>query len=87
VPKDFEGLNETTIYLTQCAPTWDQSYEFAYVISRVLALFIIPLSFMSLAYYKIVRVLWSSANIPGSRETSNYCHNGSSYVHYNAQCE
>jgi len=57
------------IYLTQCEALWSQESETAYQIAKIVVLYVLPLSLMSVTYYQIVRVLWKSDNIPGHTET------------------
>lgn len=83
---ESKGINMTTIYFTQCEPSWTHKYEVLLIVARVLTLYLIPLAFMSLAYYKIVRVLfWSSANFLGRSDTAPMnninSHTNSSYYH------
>uniref|UniRef100_A0A1B6C133 G-protein coupled receptors family 1 profile domain-containing protein n=1 Tax=Clastoptera arizonana TaxID=38151 RepID=A0A1B6C133_9HEMI len=57
------------IYLTQCNAMWSLEAERTFAILKTLVLYTIPLIFMSVAYWQIVRVLWKSDNIPGHAET------------------
>lgn len=74
----------------------ESQWDIALTILKMLLLYAIPLTFMSFAYYQIVKVLWSSANIPGNSTTSTVTSsgrrqtvvvnsNGSS--HHNGQCQ
>ncbi|XP_025411369.1 orexin receptor type 2-like isoform X2 [Sipha flava] len=68
----LEAINKTKrmyIYLTQCEALWSQESETAYQIAKIIILYVLPLSLMSVTYYQIVRVLWKSDNIPGHTET------------------
>ncbi|KAL4089979.1 hypothetical protein QTP88_024906 [Uroleucon formosanum] len=69
----LEAIEKTkrfsSIYLTQCEAIWSQESETTYQIAKTIVLYILPLLFMSVAYYQIVRVLWKSDNIPGHTET------------------
>ncbi|XP_035709237.1 orexin receptor type 1 isoform X2 [Folsomia candida] len=91
-----EDVPVDTIYFMQCKPTWESQWDIALTILKMLLLYAIPLTFMSFAYYQIVKVLWSSANIPGNSTTSTVTSsgrrqtvvvnsNGSS--HHNGQCQ
>ncbi|XP_031622005.1 uncharacterized protein LOC116340015 isoform X2 [Contarinia nasturtii] len=57
---------------TQCVSTWDKNTEKNVVIARFVLLYLAPLFFMSIAYFKIIRVLWKSDTIPGHRESCNH---------------
>ncbi|ODM94517.1 Orexin receptor type 2 [Orchesella cincta] len=74
-----------TIYLTTCTPNWSMEVDIMYVILRTLILYAVPLMFMSFAYYQIVRVLWSTASIPGGRREVPVV-NGNGVSHENGQC-
>ncbi|XP_066143019.1 orexin receptor type 2-like [Euwallacea fornicatus] len=54
--QDFE------IYLTQCVPAWGQKIDKIYFIVKTIIFFVLPLIFMSVAYTKIVMILWRSNN-------------------------
>lgn len=56
-------------YLVQCTATWSPSSELAWHIVKVLFIYTIPLTLMSVAYYQIVRVLWKTDNVPGQAES------------------
>lgn len=56
-------------YFTQCEATWSEREETIYQILKMILLYTVPLLFMSIAYCQIVRVLWTSDNIPGHTET------------------
>jgi hypothetical protein len=85
-----------TVLFTQCGPLWGFEWDMAHTILRSVVLYLIPLIFMTFAYYQIVRVLWSSANIPGDpsgrRHTTttlvmNGTGNGSSHNHVQCQAQ
>ncbi|KAJ1520969.1 hypothetical protein ONE63_004043 [Megalurothrips usitatus] len=61
------------IYFTQCVPSWSTFSDTMFHCIKTLLLFFLPLSFMSVAYYQIVKVLWSKNNIPGHAESKS-CH-------------
>ncbi|XP_055591099.1 orexin receptor type 2-like [Uranotaenia lowii] len=56
---------------TQCVATWDKDKEKTYNILKLVFLYSLPLLFMTIAYFQIVRVLWRSDTIPGHRESRN----------------
>ncbi|KAJ2940889.1 hypothetical protein O0L34_g10148 [Tuta absoluta] len=55
-------------YLVQCSATWSAQNDLIWHIFKVLFVYTIPLSLMTVAYYQIVRVLWRSEKIPGHAE-------------------
>ncbi|CAD7089438.1 unnamed protein product [Hermetia illucens] len=57
---------------TQCVATWDRETEKNLYITRFAVLYTLPLLLMTVAYFKIVRVLWKSDTIPGHRESRNH---------------
>ncbi|XP_058065774.1 uncharacterized protein LOC131215402 [Anopheles bellator] len=56
---------------TQCVATWDNETEKTFYIVKFVLLYTLPLLFMTVAYFQIVRVLWRSDTIPGHRESRN----------------
>ncbi|XP_035912531.1 tachykinin-like peptides receptor 86C isoform X3 [Anopheles stephensi] len=56
---------------TQCVATWDNETEKTFYIFKFVLLYTLPLLFMTVAYFQIVRVLWRSDTIPGHRESRN----------------
>ncbi|KAL1400508.1 hypothetical protein pipiens_007378, partial [Culex pipiens pipiens] len=54
---------------TQCVATWDNEKEKTFYIVKFVFLYSLPLLFMTVAYFQIVRVLWRSDTIPGHRES------------------
>nr|QRN45465.1 allatotropin receptor [Carausius morosus] len=64
-------LRVDTLYLTQCVSSWTESSDMTFHAVKALVLYTLPLLFMAVAYCQIVRVLWSSDNIPGHLETVN----------------
>ncbi|XP_055529327.1 orexin receptor type 2-like isoform X2 [Wyeomyia smithii] len=56
---------------TQCVATWDKEMEKTFYIVKFVFLYSLPLLFMTIAYFQIVRVLWRSDTIPGHRESRN----------------
>ncbi|XP_049545190.1 neuropeptide SIFamide receptor-like isoform X3 [Anopheles darlingi] len=56
---------------TQCVATWDNETEKTFYIVKFVLLYTLPLLFMTIAYFQIVRVLWRSDTIPGHRESRN----------------
>lgn len=86
---------------TRCEPNWSQELDIIYIVLRALILYIIPLMFMSVAYYQIVKVLWKSETIPGDRtltpiivsmsngsqhEHAHINGNGVTHLHTNGRC-
>lgn len=69
-------LHVETHYFTQCTAFWSSEYEIIYQIAKVILLYTVPLLFMSVAYCQIVRVLWTSGNIPGHTETLKIMNSG-----------
>ncbi|XP_055383813.1 orexin receptor type 2-like isoform X2 [Condylostylus longicornis] len=65
-------LRYETVLFTQCQTTWDIETEKNFYIVRLVTLYILPLFLMTIAYFKIVRVLWKSETIPGHRESRNH---------------
>jgi hypothetical protein len=64
-----QDLKVETVLLTDCKATWGQKSELTYMLLKAVFLYMIPLFFMSVAYYQIVKVLWSQ-EIPGHNESS-----------------
>ncbi|KAL5287693.1 NPFFR2.2 family protein [Megaselia abdita] len=69
-----------TVLFTQCEPMWDKSTDTQWFLGRIIALYVLPLCIMTVAYFKIVRVLWKSDTIPGHRESRNYTYSTKGYV-------
>ncbi|XP_063232067.1 orexin receptor type 2-like [Bacillus rossius redtenbacheri] len=65
-------LRVDTVYLTQCVSSWSEQSDMTFHAVKALLLYTLPLLFMAVAYCQIVRVLWSSDNIPGHLETVNH---------------
>lgn len=71
-----------TVLFTQCVWSWSQESQTTFTIVKLMLLYTLPLLFMSVAYWRIVRVLWKS-NIPGhnrkqkitqfNHTVTNYC--------------
>ncbi|XP_047120330.1 orexin receptor type 2-like [Schistocerca piceifrons] len=59
------GRDWDSVLLTQCESTWSYDSEMVFHGAKSLLLYTLPLLFMSVAYYQIVRVLWRSDTIPG----------------------
>ncbi|XP_076655672.1 orexin receptor type 2 isoform X2 [Halictus rubicundus] len=53
-----------TILFTQCDISWSQESKLTFTIIKVIFLYTGPLIFMSVAYWQIVKVLWTN-DIPG----------------------
>lgn len=62
-------LRVDTIYFMQCTQSWGRDSELIFLIFKILFLYTLPLVFMTVTYWQIVRVLWKSDNIPGHQET------------------
>lgn len=73
--KPNRDLRVETIYFMQCTQSWDRKSEMTFLILKILFLYTLPLIFMSITYFQIVRVLWKSDNIPGHQETKKYSSN------------
>jgi len=46
-----------TVLFTQCAPEWSEDFELLYLVCKAVLCFLLPLIFMSVAYFKITRRL------------------------------
>ncbi|XP_074604426.1 orexin/Hypocretin receptor type 1-like isoform X1 [Brevipalpus obovatus] len=55
----------------QCDYMWSQETHQVYQVLVATFLYILPICFMSIAYYRIALVLWDK-NIPGTTETTTY---------------
>ncbi|KAK9510878.1 hypothetical protein O3M35_005566 [Rhynocoris fuscipes] len=62
-----------TVLFTQCIASWDDDAERHYTTSKIVFLYLLPLTITSAAYFQIVRVLWKSDNIPGHRYQREVC--------------
>ncbi|XP_020296645.1 orexin receptor type 2-like isoform X2 [Pseudomyrmex gracilis] len=62
-----------TVLFTQCVWSWSQESQTTFTIVKLMLLYILPLLFMSVAYWRIVRVLWKS-NIPGHNLSTRISH-------------
>ncbi|CAL1682863.1 unnamed protein product [Lasius platythorax] len=62
-----------TILFTQCVWSWSQESQATFTIVKLIFLYTVPLLFMSVAYWQIVRVLWRS-DIPGHNLSTRICH-------------
>ncbi|XP_065223915.1 orexin/Hypocretin receptor type 1-like [Planococcus citri] len=58
-----------TQFFTQCTADWSIAAENFYLTGKILLLYVFPLALMTFTYYNIVKVLWTSNNIPGHTET------------------
>ncbi|XP_063833692.1 orexin/Hypocretin receptor type 1-like [Ostrinia nubilalis] len=56
-------------YLVQCMANWSPQNELIWHVLKVLFIYTIPLTLMTVAYYQIVLVLWKNKKIPGQAET------------------
>lgn len=61
-------LRMQTLFLTECTHTWDDNQQKIYQIILLVLMYVFPFILMSVAYYQIVRVLWTS-DFPGARES------------------
>ncbi|XP_018374604.1 PREDICTED: orexin receptor type 1-like [Trachymyrmex cornetzi] len=61
-----------TILFTQCVCAWSQESQTTFTIVKLIFLYTMPLLFMSVAYWQIVRVLWKS-DIPGHNLSTRIC--------------
>lgn len=57
------NLSITTVYFTQCQPSWDDETDLYSQLVKFALLYALPLLFISVTYYQIVRVLWRSARL------------------------
>ncbi|XP_029673370.1 orexin receptor type 2-like [Formica exsecta] len=62
-----------TILFTQCVWSWSQESQATFTIVKLIFLYTVPLLFMSMTYWQIVRVLWRS-DIPGHNLSTRICH-------------
>ncbi|XP_050464524.1 orexin receptor type 2-like [Cataglyphis hispanica] len=62
-----------TILFTQCVWSWSQESQATFTIVKLIFLYTVPLLFMSVTYWQIVRVLWRS-DIPGHNLSTRICH-------------
>lgn len=68
------NLSISTVYFTQCQPSWDDETDLYSQLVKFALLYALPLLFISVTYYQIVRVLWRSARLAitgGNRATDN----------------
>ncbi|KAL1115282.1 hypothetical protein AAG570_007313, partial [Ranatra chinensis] len=72
--------NVETVLFTQCTASWEDSTERQYAATKIVLLYTCPLLFMSIAYCQIVRVLWTSRNIPGHKPA--YGTGAPAYLHH-----
>ncbi|XP_066904711.1 orexin receptor type 2 isoform X2 [Halyomorpha halys] len=77
-----DDLRIETILFTQCEASWDQSLEQTFSAVKIGFLYVLPLLFMSVAYFQIVKVLWSSDNIPGQLAA---CRRGGTFANASAE--
>ncbi|KYQ55426.1 Orexin receptor type 2 [Trachymyrmex zeteki] len=61
-----------TILFTQCVCSWSQESQTTFTIVKLIFLYTMPLLFMSVTYWQIVRVLWKS-DIPGHNLSTRIC--------------
>lgn len=57
------NLSINTVYFTQCQPSWDDDTDLYSQLVKFALLYALPLLFISVTYYQIVRVLWRSARL------------------------
>ncbi|XP_071745252.1 orexin receptor type 2 isoform X2 [Lepeophtheirus salmonis] len=57
--------------LSSCKPKWGENVDFTITLLKAVVLYSLPIIFMSIAYYHIVKTLWRRNNMPGSQETSD----------------
>jgi len=64
-PKNDPCIQDDILWdLTTCVPTWSESVDFSFTIVKGIVLYTLPLIFMSIGYYFIVKTLWRRNNIP-----------------------
>jgi len=71
--------------LSRCSPTWNDSVDFSFTIVKGILLYTLPLIFMSIAYYFIVKTLWRRNNIPNAQEATITADNTTTSAGNNAQ--
>ena len=57
------NISISTVYFTQCQPSWDDETDLYSQLVKFALLYALPLLFISVTYYQIVRVLWRSARL------------------------
>ncbi|XP_046641961.1 orexin/Hypocretin receptor type 1-like isoform X1 [Daphnia pulicaria] len=57
------NLSISTVYFTQCQPSWDDETDLYSQLVKFALLYALPLLFISVTYYQIARVLWRSARL------------------------
>ncbi|XP_011866284.1 PREDICTED: orexin receptor type 2-like isoform X2 [Vollenhovia emeryi] len=62
-----------TVLFTQCVWSWSRESQTTFTIVKLIFLYTMPLLFMSVAYWQIVRVLWRS-DIPGHNLSTRVYH-------------
>ncbi|KAL0103113.1 hypothetical protein PUN28_017445 [Cardiocondyla obscurior] len=61
-----------TVLFTQCICSWSNESQTTFTIVKLIFLYTMPLLFMSMAYWQIIRVLWRS-DIPGHTLSTRIC--------------
>ncbi|XP_071568492.1 orexin receptor type 2-like [Temnothorax nylanderi] len=61
-----------TVLFTQCVWSWSRESQTTFTVVKLIFLYTMPLLFMSVAYWQIVRVLWRS-DIPGHNLSTRVC--------------
>lgn len=71
------------MYFIQCQPSWDDDTDLYSQLVKFALLYALPLLFISVTYYQIVRVLWRSARLAivnrsntGNTDDESASHNG-----------
>lgn len=77
------NLSINTVYFIQCQPSWDDDTDLYSQLVKFALLYALPLLFISVTYYQIVRVLWRSARLAivnrsntGNTDDESASHNG-----------
>lgn len=71
--------------LSSCSPTWNENADFSFTIVKGILLYTLPLIFMSIAYYFIVKTLWRRNNIPNAQEATTTADNTTTSAGNNVQ--
>ena len=63
--------------LSSCTPTWSPEFDFFFILLKALLLYTLPLIFMSIAYFHIVKTLWKRSVLPGDHSQGRNVPEGS----------
>lgn len=62
------NITRSTVYYTQCDVNWGHDTDVIWNVSKTVILYVIPLFFMTFAYWQIVRVLWITDHLLTPRD-------------------